>query len=227
MYAFRDGDPDGTGENDTVAYAVTAAHRGIRPISGVDGWVYWWTYFEDGETRLGRHLRSLEGGTAYLSRWYADKLIPQRLRDFGYNDAWAIIGEGRSGIWTDGVGFGDPEANVAVVPGHRSGRIRRRSVGPPAVGGLRRVRRARGRQRREARQDPGDRRLDQLDPRGLHPHPLRDRGTALRVGRASRVTRSRGASARSVRRTRTASMRSATTCPTGFPRSRATRSRPR
>ncbi len=132
MYAFRDGDPDGNGKNDTVAHAVTAAHRGIRPISGafgVDGWVYWWTYFEDGETRLGVTSDRWKEGLRTLSKWYADKLIPQQLPDFGYNDAWALIGEGRSGIWTDGVGFGnetrppmnilmrDPEANVVVVPG--------------------------------------------------------------------------------------------------------------
>lgn len=132
MYAFRDGDPDGNGRNDTVAHAVTAAHRGIRPISGafgVDGWVYWWTYFDDGETKLGVTSDRWKEGLRTLSKWYADKLIPQQLPDFGYNDAWALIGEGRSGIWTDGVGFGnetrppmnilmrDPEANVAVVPG--------------------------------------------------------------------------------------------------------------
>ncbi|MDE0222717.1 MAG: hypothetical protein OXJ90_25850 [Spirochaetaceae bacterium] len=132
MYAFRDGDPDGNGKNDTVAHAVTAAHRGIRPISGafgVDGWVYWWTYFDDGETRLGVTSDRWKEGLRTLSKWYADKLIPQQLPDFGYNDAWALIGEGRSGIWTDGIGFGnetrppmnilmrDPEANVAVVPG--------------------------------------------------------------------------------------------------------------
>ena len=132
MYAFRDGDPDGNGRNDTVAHAVTAAHRGIRPISGafgVDGWVYWWTYFDEGETKLGVTSDRWKEGLRTLSRWYADKLIPQQLPDFGYNDAWALIGEGRSGIWTDGVGFGnetrppmnilmrDPEANVAVVPG--------------------------------------------------------------------------------------------------------------
>ena len=132
MYAFRDGDPDGNGRNDTVAHAVTAAHRGIRPISGafgVDGWVYWWTYFDEGETKLGVTSDRWKEGLRTLSKWYADKLIPQQLPDFGYNDAWALIGEGRSGIWTDGVGFGnetrppmnilmrDPEANVAVVPG--------------------------------------------------------------------------------------------------------------
>ena len=132
MYAFRDGDPDGNGRNDTVAHAVTAAHRGIRPISGafgVDGWVYWWTYFDEGETKLGVTSDRWKEGLRTLSKWYADKLIPQQLPDFGYNDAWALIVEGRSGIWTDGVGFGnetrppmnilmrDPEANVAVVPG--------------------------------------------------------------------------------------------------------------
>ena len=199
MYAFRDGDPDGNGKNDTVAHAVTAAHRGIRPISGafgVDGWVYWWTYFDEGETKLGVTSDRWREGLRTLSKWYADKLIPQQLPDFKYNDAWALIGEGRSGIWTDGVGFGnetrppmnilmrDPEANVVVVPGvHRSGRIRRRAVGLSTVGRLRRVRRARGRQRREARKDPGDRRLDQLDPRGVQPHLPRHRGPALRVGR--------------------------------------------
>ena len=132
MYAFRDGDPDGNGKNDTVAHAVTAAHRGIRPISGafgVDGWVYWWTYFDEGETKLGATSDRWKEGLRTLSKWYRDKLIPQQLPDFGYNDAWALIGEGRSGIWTDGVGFGnetrppmnilmrDPEANVVVVPG--------------------------------------------------------------------------------------------------------------
>jgi hypothetical protein len=132
MYAFRDGDPDGNGRNDTVAHALTAAHRGVRPVAGmfgVDGWVHWWTFFEDGETKLGATSDRWKAALKTMAKWYEDKLIPQQLPDFGYNDAWALIGEGRSGIWTDGVGFGnetrppmnilmrDPDANVVVVPG--------------------------------------------------------------------------------------------------------------
>ncbi len=98
LIAFRDGDPDGNGKNDTIPLqANQSLHRNFRSPAGAYGIVWGGNREVDGELYDYRIDPAMKDFLIEMADWYSKELIDREFVNLGLRKGWEKIATGMIG----------------------------------------------------------------------------------------------------------------------------------